>query len=39
MPELHSPRAYPFILVLMLGIAAGMLLYFRRRGWLGGGEE
>jgi len=39
MPELHSQRAYPFILVVMAGIAVGMLLYFRRRGWIGGSGE
>ncbi len=36
MPELQSPRAYPLVLVIMVTVAAGMVLYFRRRGWLGG---
>jgi magnesium transporter len=39
MPELHSPEAYPVVLVVMAAVAAGMLLYFRRRGWLGNGSE
>jgi magnesium transporter len=34
MPELHWPWGYPAVLLLMLSVASGMLLYFRRRGWL-----
>jgi magnesium transporter len=34
MPELHHAWAYPGILLLMLFIAAGMLFFFRRKGWL-----
>jgi magnesium transporter len=36
MPELHSAWGYPFLLVAMVAVAAGMTWYFRRRGWLGG---
>jgi magnesium transporter len=35
MPELHARRGYFFVLGLMLAVAAGMLWYFRRRGWIG----
>jgi len=35
MPELGWPFGYPAVLLLMLGIASGMLLMFRRMGWLG----
>lgn len=35
MPELNWVMGYPFALGLMLTIALGLLLYFRRRGWLG----
>ena len=34
MPELHVAWAYPALLVLMLVVAGGMVLYFRRKGWL-----
>jgi magnesium transporter len=34
MPELHWAWAYPALLVLMFAIAAGMVLYFKRKGWL-----
>jgi magnesium transporter len=34
MPELEFPWAYPALLALMLGIALGMLWFFRRRGWM-----
>jgi magnesium transporter len=36
MPELAWAYGYPFALALMLGVAAVLLGYFRRRGWLGG---
>jgi len=39
MPETHWYLGYPFALSLMTLVAAIMLLYFRRRGWLGGGEQ
>jgi magnesium transporter len=35
MPELHSKWAYPILLVVMVVVAAGMIVYFRRKGWLG----
>ena len=34
MPELESPWGYPAILAFMLAVAAGMLLYFRRKKWI-----
>jgi magnesium transporter len=37
MPELKWVLGYPFALALMAATAIGMLTYFRRRGWLGGG--
>ena len=39
MPELSVRWAYPALLLLMAGVVGGMLLYFRRRGWLGRGEQ
>ena len=35
MPELHSAWGYPLLLAAMVVVAAGMILYFRQRGWLG----
>lgn len=35
MPELEWKLGYPFALLVMSLIAAGLLYYFRRRGWLG----
>jgi magnesium transporter len=34
MPELNWRYGYPFALSLMAAVAAGMLFYFKRRGWL-----
>ena len=34
MPELRSPWGYPAVMLFMAALAAGMLLYFKRRGWL-----
>lgn len=34
MPELNCYWGYPGVLLLMLAIALGMLVYFRRKGWL-----
>lgn len=39
MPELRWRYGYPFALALMVGTAAGLLWFFRRRGWLGGNGE
>jgi magnesium transporter len=36
MPELHWRWSYPVVLLVMLLTAAGVLGYFRWRGWLGG---
>lgn len=35
LPELHYRWAYPLLLGLMVSVAVGMLLFFRRQGWLG----
>jgi magnesium transporter len=35
MPELHSVWGYPFLLAAMVIVAVGMIVYFRRKGWLG----
>ncbi|MEO1450719.1 MAG: magnesium/cobalt transporter CorA [Bacteroidota bacterium] len=34
MPELQQPLGYPILLGVMLIIVAGLLMYFRRKGWL-----
>ncbi len=34
MPELHWPWAYPAVLVLMLLVALGLVVFFRRRHWM-----
>ena len=34
MPELGFPWAYPALLVVMAGVGIGLLLFFKRRGWL-----
>lgn len=36
MPELRTPWAYPVLLFTMISVGLGMVLYFRRRGWIGG---
>lgn len=33
MPELHAYYGYPILWLVMLGIAGGMLLFFKRRRW------
>jgi magnesium transporter len=33
MPELHMAWAYPAVWALMIGIAGGMLIWFRRKNW------
>jgi magnesium transporter len=35
MPELHARWAYPVVLGVMLTTAVGLLLYYRKKGWLG----
>jgi len=39
MPELRWYWGYPFALGLMAVVTAGLLLYFRRKGWLGGTRQ
>lgn len=34
MPELHWPWAYPAVLLVMAGLAFGMYLAFKRKGWV-----
>jgi len=34
MPELHSPYGYPIVLMVMVLIAIGMLMVFRRKRWI-----
>ena len=36
MPELDWRYGYPFVIALMASVTGGMLIYFRRKGWLGG---
>ena len=38
MPELRSPYGYPALLAFMVAITVGMYVFFRRKGWLGGGD-
>ncbi len=35
MPELHWVFGYPFSLLVMIASAGGLLLYYRRKGWIG----
>lgn len=37
MPELNWRYGYPFSIVLMVASASVLLLYYRARGWIGGG--
>jgi magnesium transporter len=39
LPELHYRWAYPLLLLLMVSVALGMVIYFRRQGWLGDEED
>lgn len=34
MPELHYPYAYPIVWAIMIGLTAGLLVLFKRKGWL-----
>jgi magnesium transporter len=38
MPELHSRYGYFGTLTVMFVVALGMLIFFWKRGWLGGGR-
>jgi magnesium transporter len=35
MPELNWAFGYPFALLLMLGVALGLVVFFKKKGWLG----
>jgi magnesium transporter len=39
MPELHSRYGYYAVWIIMLVVAIAMLLFFKRRGWIGGSSE
>lgn len=39
MPELHSQYGYYVVWGLMIVVALGMLIFFWRRGWIGGARE
>ncbi len=39
MPELEWRWAYPALWVFMVAVAIGMVVYFRRRGWIGSDER
>lgn len=39
MPELRLPWAYPMVWITMFVMVFGMLIFFYRRGWLGGGRR
>jgi magnesium transporter len=34
MPELGIPWAYPALLAAMVAVGLGLLLFFRRKGWI-----
>jgi magnesium transporter len=38
MPELGQKWGYPAVLLLMAAVVVGVLMFFRRRGWLAGDE-
>jgi magnesium transporter len=39
MPELHLRYGYPLLWAAMIAVGLGMVYYFRRKGWLGGGGD
>ncbi|HLM24959.1 MAG TPA: magnesium/cobalt transporter CorA [Pyrinomonadaceae bacterium] len=39
MPELHSRYGYYATWAIMIAVAVAMLLFFKRRGWIGGGSR
>jgi magnesium transporter len=39
MPELHWLHGYPFALGLMAAVAVVMLVFFWRKGWIGGSAK
>jgi magnesium transporter len=34
LPELHWKYGYFYVLALLVTVAGGMLIYFRKKGWL-----
>jgi magnesium transporter len=39
MPELHAKYGYYALWIIMIVVVSGMLIFFRRRGWIGKSEE
>jgi magnesium transporter len=39
MPELAQPYGYPVLIFVMVALAAGMMMYFRKLGWLGSAKK
>jgi magnesium transporter len=39
MPELHAKYGYYAVWIIMIVVVSGMLIFFRRRGWIGKSEE
>jgi len=39
MPELHNRSGYFIVLGAMVVMAVGMIAYFKRKGWIGGGKR
>jgi magnesium transporter len=39
MPELRARWGYPIVWIAMLGVAGAMVVYFRRKGWIGEGAQ
>lgn len=39
MPELHSRYGYYAVVIIMLVVAVSMLIYFKRKGWIGTKEK
>ena len=39
MPELRSEYGYPIVIGIMVALGIGMLIFFRKRGWLGGNQS
>lgn len=39
MPELEQRWGYPAVLLIMIGVCVAIFTWFRRKGWLGGGDQ